>query len=364
MDNYSEILDYIESSYRNEKFDLNHFEFYKTRKEKRKNSVGILNWKDKKYFFKIVKEDEYNNEDKIKEKIKPNFKIVEKYSERQIENETLNLYEYVDAPKINSFNYLRNRDISIEEKNIKLNEYFTKKIEFMNNTYSLECMTGTKKADRWFFERIKKGSRFDNFYGENGIKLLEDIKVLYNNGVNNYEQFFKYVFEYMKKSNNTIESFCHGDFHDFNFTLDGLFWDIDTFDMNPVMNDFAVYYWHFYGREDALIYKYSPWLTNYMYNSLSDEELYKVRKLKENCILRWYDAIEKLYIKCNISEGIKDEFIFKLFCRAFLIDNVLNYDEKDREMLYEFFDYFLNNKEKSLKDLLFTNPIKFFNIEV
>jgi len=364
MENYNEINEFIENSYKTQNFDLNYFEFYKTRKEKRNNSVGIIKWKDNKYFFKIVKDNEYNDEDAIKNEINPYFEIVEKYSEHKIGVETLNLYEYIDAPGRNAFNFLRDKNISFIEKDNKLNEFFSKKFEFMKKTESLKPITGNKKADRWFYDRIAKGSRFDTFYGENGINLIEDVKRYDEDSSKEYEKYFIELFKYLNEENMTVESYCHGDFHDFNFSLDGLFWDIDTFGMNPIMNDFAVYYWHYYGREDALIYKYSPWLVNYMYDSLNRKELIEVRNLKEKYILKWYDVIEKLYEKYNISHNITNEFVFKLFCRVFLIDNVLNYDEEDKKTVYKFFDYVLRNKDKGIRNILFTNPTKLVTEEV
>lgn len=363
MKNIEEINNYIAESYKNNNFDLNYFEFYKNRKEKKQNAIGILKLDNQKYFFKIVKESEYNDEQEIKNQIYPYFNIVKKYSEKKIDNEILNLYEYIDAPKLNAFNFLRDKNISLDDKDKKLNDFFTKKIEFMNKTCRLQDMTNDKKADRWFYDRIKSGSRFELFYGVNAVKLLNDIKFLYSKSYSNYKNFFESIFKYLNENNKTVESYCHGDFHDFNFTLDGLFWDTDTFGMNPIMNDFTVYYWHFYGREDRFVYKYSPWLTGYMYDSLTKNELNDVRKLKEKYISKWYDAIETLYKKYNILDGINNEFIYKLFCRMFLISNILEYDENDRKLVYEFFDYYLENKNIPLKNLLFTNPtiIPYFN---
>ena len=50
---FDEICDYIEDSYRNNSFDLNYFEFYKTRLEKRNNSVGIINWDGENTFLRL-----------------------------------------------------------------------------------------------------------------------------------------------------------------------------------------------------------------------------------------------------------------------------------------------------------------------
>lgn len=359
MNSVNEVNEYIKNSYEKSSFNPKCFSFYKTRREKGQNRVGILDWNNKKYFFKIVTKDEYNDEEEIADKIRPYFKIVKKYSEYRIGDEILNLYEYIDAPKKNAFNYLRNKNISLYEKEVKLNNFFDKKIEFMNKTCRIANMTGSKKADRWFFGRMKTDGRFGTFYGNKAEKLLGDINELYTEGYHNYYRFLNYIFGYMKMKNKTVESYCHGDFHDFNFSLDGLFWDTDTFGMNPILNDFTVYYWHFCGREDSFVYKYSPWLTNYMYDSLSKKELDLVRGLKEKFILKWYSSIEELYKNYDIIDGINSEFIFKLFCRIFLISNILDYKEEDRKLIYKFFNYYLENKDKCIKDLLFTNPVKF-----
>lgn len=127
MKNIEEINNYIAESYKNNNFDLNYFEFYKNRKEKKQNAIGILKLDNQKYFFKIVKESEYNDEQEIKNQIYPYFNIVKKYSEKKIDNEILNLYEYIDAPKLNAFNFLRNKNISLDDKDKKLNDFFTKK---------------------------------------------------------------------------------------------------------------------------------------------------------------------------------------------------------------------------------------------
>ena len=64
-------------------------------------------------------------------------------------------------------------------------------------------------------------------------------------------------------------------------------------------------------------------------------------------------------ISYTIPENIKNEFIFKLFCRVFLINNVIEYEPEDKIKNYKFFNYFLNNKEKNIKDLLFSSNIIF-----
>lgn len=172
---------------------------------------------------------------------------------------------------------------------------------------------------------------------------------------NNYVKFFEKINNYLEKTTHTIFTYSHGDFHDFNFTLDGLYWDNDTFDFNPILNDFVIFYWHFYAREDYLIYYYSPWLTEYMYNKLNKEEIINVRNLKNNQIKKWFNYLKNLFEKNNID--FKNELKFKLFCRIFLIDDVTLYSREIKEKIYKYFNNVIIND--NLYEVLFNNNITF-----
>lgn len=357
---YIKVMELIKESCDNQKFDTEKFEFYETRREKNKYSTGIIKYNNK-YYFKIVKNNSYvEDEEYIKEMIKPNFSIIEKLGElKNNDEEIINLYKYIPAPKINAFNYLRNSEINFETKKRKLEEFFNNKIKLMKKNYNIEKMDGTKSADRWFWGRITVDPRKKKYYGDNFEKLYDDVLKYCPEAYENLKGFLDNIYDYLKEKNLTVTTYSHGDFHDFNFSLDGIFWDIDTFDFNPLLDDFATFYWHFYAREDYLVYKYCPWLTLYMNDKLKPEELKKVRNLKKEMILLWYDEIERIFDEYKIKENIKNEFIFKLFCRVFLINNVIEYEPEDKIKNYKFFNYFLNNKEKNIKDLLFSSNIIF-----
>lgn len=356
---YLKIVKYIQKCYENADFDLSVFQFYKTRKEKGQHRVGIINYQGKKFFFKIIKKEEYNDENVIKEKIGDTLHIVNKYYEYTFDNNIINLYECIDTININAFNFLRSNNYSYEYKKTELGNFFNHVINLMKNTYYKDKMDGSKRSDRWFWKRINQGGRATDYYGNNFELLLNDIEKCFPEFINNYNIFFKEIYNYLSSKPSTISAYSHGDFHDFNFALNGLFWDVETFGYNPILNDFVVYYWHFYGREDTLIYKYSPWLVNYMNNDLDKEELKAIRKLKEDMIKMWFVEIKKLFSKYNLDSNIYKEFVFKLFCRVFLIDNILNYEEEDKRKVYEYFNYFLINKGRNVEDLLFNNHIKF-----
>lgn len=348
--NYKEITQYIERCYLDQKFN-DQFYFYKLRKEKNPNRAGIFTEKNDKYFFKIIDNDEYNDEDEIKFKIDGKFKIVDKYYELKNNDKIINLYKYFDTINGNSFNYLRSKKYTLEEKTVKINKFFSNLNKLYLETTFVEENKNNRKSDRFFMERFS-GKRFQSFYGENAEKLLNDIKEICPGLEIKYDNYLKKLKNYFNNNHKTVFVYTHGDFHDFNFSLDGTFWDTDTFDYNPILNDFAIYYWHFYAREDYLIYKYSPWLVETMHNELSNYELNEIRKLKQNIILKQYKFIKKLFEKFNIENELKKEFIFKLFCRAFLIDNVVTaYSKEDRKKVYDKFSEFLSNED--LEKILF-----------
>ena len=356
---YNSIIQYIWKCYEKQNFNEKEFMFYKTRKEKGQHRAGIYMTDNQKYFFKIMRKDEYNNEELISKKTSPDFRIVPKYDQMIFDDCVIVLYEYVDTTHINSFNFLRSKAVSMEEKKQALNLFFHNKYLLLEKTMYTDKVTNHQKADRWFWNRIKPGERVDKFYGTNGERLINDMKNVFPDGVEQMKSFLNNIYLYLQQEHFTVFSYSHGDFHDFNFSLNGLFWDVDTFDYNPILNDFAVFYWHFYAREDSLIYKYSPWLTLYMYNQLKVEELEQIRELKKETILEWYDHIYRAFEQYNLLDELNNEFIFKLFCRMFLIDNVTTYDTEDKLNVYKFFDYVLQNREKNLKEILFSNPVTF-----
>lgn len=355
------LVDYIIDCYKNENFDKN-FTFYKIRKEKGNYRIGIYLLDDKKYFFKIIYTSMFNDENKITKMIKPFFKITKKIYSKEFDDKIINLYEYVNTIDNNSFNYLRSDKVSYEDKKEKITTFFDNYIELTRHFLKKDIMSGKKRSDIWFHNRVNQTSRARNYYGDNFRKLLNKIKKLTPEYYDFYNKYFDKLYTYLNKKPDILVSYNHGDFHDFNFSLDNLFWDIDTFGFNPIINDFVIYYWHFYGREDALIYKYSPWLVDDMHNKLNDIELNRIRNLKIEQIKKWYNFIEAEYKNYGIEGNLFSEIIFKLFCRSFLIDNILNYEEEDFIKVIKFFGYFLINEDTDIKELLFNNPILFYGV--
>lgn len=353
---YEIIVNKIKQDYEACKFPNNEYKFFEVRKTKNKFRTGILYYEGEKYFFKILEKEEYNDESNIRKLVCPNFTTVDKYISLELDKDIISLYKYIDANEINAYNTLRSKKISFQEKEEKLNKFFTHLIHIQKKYMKKGIMRNDRKSDRWFYERICEGNRITMYYGENHKELTKDIHLLTPQYSNNYETFFKEIYSYLKEEHETIFTYSHGDFHDFNFTLDGLYWDIDTFDYNPILNDFIIYYWHFYAREDGIIYDHSPWLVPLLNNELNKKELIMVRNLKQNQIKKWFQEIKSYFKKYHLENNLRKEMIFKLFCRIFLIDNVLEYSEKERMKIYTYFNHILesqNIEDELFKDIEF-----------
>lgn len=353
----NELAAYIIKSYLNEEFDEN-FSFVKSRKEKGMYRIGTYELEGIKYFYKIIPNDQFNDEDVIKENIKGYFKIPELLITQEFGDERINIYEFVDAVGTNCYNFLRRKSVSIEEKEKKLGTFFDKYIAFQKLNISKAKMDGTCKSDMWFHGRVMPLSRAGKFYGDNFSELLRKIKEDVPSMYECYASYLGGLYNYLDNQKELLTSYNHGDFHDFNFSLDNIFWDIDTFGINPIVNDFAIYYWHYYGREDNIVLRYSPWLIMNMHNELSSEELQEVRSLKRKEIIKYYHFIEEEYNKYGIKDNLFPEIKFKLFCRMFLIDNIFNYAEEDFLMVVKFFGNIINKKDNNVENILFSNDIK------
>lgn len=251
----------------------------------------------------------------------------------------------------------------MQEKEKLTFNFFDNLFEYTKNDERTNVLDGLCKSDMFFFGRIGEGSRSNDYYGKDFSLLKVDIA----NEIPSFSSKFDFILQMVKKVScekpKTMLSYCHGDFHDFNFSLKGIFWDVDTFGYNPVLNDFAIFYWHFYGREDFLIHKYNPWLSIYMYNQLSNKNLIKIRNLKKEVILVWNQKLFEQFSRYGIDyDSLFSEFLFKLFCRVFLVDNILIFDVEDRRRIYSYFSKIVSKIGSPMEKILFdsNDDIGFF----
>lgn len=348
---------YIVTCYATNYFPSSVFSFYENRRDyKDMHRTGIYSEDGTKIFFKVIKKCDRIDEDYITSTIEKGFSIANKLFELEFDNNILLLYEYLDTISLNSYNYLRNSHYTYYEKENSVICFFNLLFDQFTRTQCPGILDASYKSDMFFYGRFGENSRSADYYGINFKLLKKDVSQVFPQFNSKLEFLLKKINLLINTNYNTVLTYCHGDFHDFNFSLNGTFWDTDTFGYNPILNDFSIYYWHFYGREDFLISTYNPWLSIYMHNELQTCDLIKIRRLKKEIILAWFVEVIKLFTKNNITlDSIILELIFKIFCRVFLVDNVLLFSKEDRRIIYSYFDTLLSKIDASPGKILFSS---------
>ena len=348
-----QIYDKIIKDYTNHTFDANYY-FYPNRKDfKDIYRTGIINYNGKKYFFKIVENCDAIDEEKIEKTINPfNFHLVKKYGQKIWDKKQINLYEYIDAVNSNAYNFLRSKSTTFSEKEKISRQFFHNCLSLYKSTLTTTPPQVDEKNEQFFRGRCTKNERLFKYYGDNLILLESDLT---NLGYHNIFNFIRDNFNYGKHMKNTLYAYSHGDFHDFNFCTNGIFWDTDTFGYNSILGDFTIYYWHFWGRENYLIPKYAPWHNSNMHDSLSKEERIQIYSLKKTLINDWWSFIYEAFKNINETDKLVKEFQFRVLCRIFLVDNVLKCDKIDRIKLYNYITHLKNCTIDSQGTFLFEN---------
>lgn len=356
-----DLCEKIINDYKNQSFDKNEYYFYANRRDyKDLYRTGVITFEGQKYFFKIIDAKNRVDEDKINGIVNPTFKLAKKITEQSFGEKLLVLYEYLDTININCYNFLRSKT-EFDKKEEMLNSFFENYINLEDKFSKQQLSNNNYLSDIFFIERCKNGARITDYYSSDLELLIEDIK-----GFNlDYEKFSKIrelINGQISNHYDTITTYCHGDFHDFNFSLNKIFWDVDTFGINPILNDFVIYYWHYYARENYLILKYNWWLFENMFDTLSDEEKRKVYNIKEENIKNWWKFIHNKFNEANLLENLRNEFLFRLFCRVFLVDNVLKMEEDDRKLIYSYFLEMLDCELDESGEFLFNTKSRFIKI--
>ncbi|MCL2850914.1 MAG: hypothetical protein FWE01_00955 [Firmicutes bacterium] len=339
--NYQQALDYITQCYREALFPEKEFMFYENRRDyKNEFRTGIYTPEDmEKMFFKVLDEDFTDQERQIILNLDPNFDIIKTLLVQRSNGHHIHLYPYVDTHDIDGYSYLRKKDISLDDKRDKLAEFWGNMENQITCSIKTGYSTSQNESNALFYPRLTPKGRNYDYYGRNYEMLLQDIQNLAPEFLENFKILVADVEKERNSKHPTVHAYTHGDFHDFNY--DGLFWDLDTFGNNPITNDFAIYFWHFFSREDNLVPKYNYWLSKYMDNQLDENELSDVRDEKQIIVENYYNLIRDMFIQEGKGDVFEREITLKLFCRAFLIDNVLKFDEQDRKQVYAFWQNYM-----------------------
>ena len=345
---FEECVSLIASCYSKKDFPKSQFFFYENRRDyKDTYRTGILKeGGNPKFFFKILENDFYSQETEILRRLVPFFKIIPILFVKQYGNIFIHLYKYVDAHSMDGYSFLRKKTISYLSKKKALQAFMTSLKEQINSTLCLRESINLNPSNKLFFERLNPSGRSFSYYGKCYTNLLKDIHTVLPELTSPFQDFISEINTFRLYRYSTPCAYTHGDLHDFNLSYDGTFWDLDTFNYNPLTNDFAIFYWHFYAREDFLILKYNPWLSHYMVNELSSSELQRIQKLKKDFIKEYYSLLLSIFHKEDFLL-LKKELSLKVFCRSFLVDNVLAFSNSDRYLIYQYWNNYLKNYNSS-----------------
>lgn len=316
---------------------------------------GILTLGNNKYFLKFFY-DNFSQSDFIRLKnfslLFPTPKILGLILEKN--NTTVLVYEYIQAKEKNGFVYVG------YENDVHKKDRITKFFNKLSRIY-LKNLKSSKKTDKYpsaiFFEnRLFKG-KATQLYQKNYLLLLHDISKLTPNLYDNISESIKLVVKYFKSDLMTFTTLSHGDLYDFNYSYDWLFWDLDQCGVNPILCDICICFW-FLSSQRFLLMKYNP---IFIKNNSSLTGSINLMDAK----LTFDVFFDKMFLPV-VSEYSKyfdwrEEFISRMFCRCFLVSNVLDYVKEDRVFIYEMwnwlFEWYKQKKDSEwLKEIpAFTN---------
>ena len=311
---------------------------------------GILTIENNKYFLKFFY-DNFSQSDFIRLKnfslLFPTPKILDSILGKN--KTTVLVYEYIQAKEKNGFVYV-GYDRDIHKRN-KITQFFNK----LSHLY-LKNIESSEKTDNYpsatFFEdRLFKG-RAVNFYQNDYLLLLQDISRLAPDLLDSISESIATVIEYFKSDSITLTTLSHGDLYDFNYSYDWLFWDLDQCGINPILCDISICFW-FLSSQRLLLMKYNP---IFIKNNSSLTGPINLVDAK----LTFDVFFDKLFLptvaECSKYFERRKEFVSRMFCRCFLVSNVLGYIKEDKVFIYKMwnwlFEWYKQKKDiKSLKEI-------------
>ena len=290
---------------------------------------GVITIGDKRYFFKFF----YNNFFKSDFLRLQNFALL--FSTPQIldlivwKNKIkILVYEHIQAKEINGFAYIGYKD-DIYKKD-KISKFFDR----LSCIYLKNLEVSRRKENYpsaiFFEERLFKGKAVQ-LYQNNYLLLLHDILKLVPNLFDDISNSIKQVTKYFKSTSMTLITLSHGDLHDFNYSYDWVFWDLDQCGRNPILCDVSICFWSLISQR-FLLMKYNKKFINDNSNLNGP--------INSSDVKLAFDAFfHKMFLPivstCSEYFNWREEFISRMFCRFFLVSNVLNYTKNDRIFIYK-----------------------------
>lgn len=330
-----------------------------------KNSNNSLYWwwtfKWKYIFFKLVKKDKWefikNNTIEFWKYFKtPNFL----FSFDILEDFECLIFEYFDKNNFNiAHDYFNLLNFPSESKFRSIETFFINLYNISINSLSFKIVENYPSKVLYEDRLWKK--RLDIFYWKSFSFLLNDINTY---SPLKYDIIYNYLLNYRNiilSTKTTYFSINHWDLHDFNYwfyfnetinDMQNIFFDLDTIWDNPILSDFACYYWYLIYQADNLLIKYKKEF--YQWKNWID---YIFREKIINLYIENY--FKPLIKKLSINKEFywKKELWWRLVLRVLWVDNILKYSNYDRKKIYEIVENIIiwSNTSNNKLDLPFIN---------
>ena len=314
------------------------------------------------------------------------FKVVSRTQAKSIEANTNCFLRYFNTPKILDIWLIGNLLSCMLYEYIETDTYVsanvflatweipnTTKIQAFKNMYC-ELYRNTKSSliiwnyhskypSAELFEERLWGGRMEEFYGKGNNRLIQDIESILSEEHDIIRGYLSALDEQVGKTNKIGYCLSHWDFHEFNFwfqktplnTFTPIFFDLETFWQNPIFADIAIYYWNIVFQADEIYPRYSS-----SHASYAKKIDVRLRDKQIQMYVRHYlMPIIRLFHKQYPELKWKEELSWRLVMRIISVNNILQYDAKDKYKIYRALESVIKWLKNDTKSVPFTKRLDF-----
>lgn len=334
---------------------------------------GVIEKNNKKFFFKILGNQDFSNEITgyigIKDKFPVN-KIKEIY---EFQNCCIILYEYENT--IHNNKGLLNDFLVQNDNEIKENpkQVIKRIISFYSNSFKMTINNSQYPMQQFYQDRIE--SRLIKWYNKEKI-LKYKVNI---NGVESKKtsEIIKEVINFFDKEHKLECSLSQGDPNTLNIGIKPIFFDFATSGYNPIICEFSAIFWSVLIADAYFCPKYHPksyynhkkvfknidkFTPNLQYEVNDTEKKINIQSNIKTSEIRIDFIKEYIEMLENLNVKIGKEFIYFLAMRILCIFNISKMKEKDYFYSIFILHYMYKNISYDVYDSLNTIINKFESI--
>lgn len=308
--------------------DTFNFKAFYNRNIPKRIKGGVFTLKDENYFIKFF----YNSLNK--EDVRRYYEFSSKFPAPQIltivklnKKATAIVFSYINAININGFSQTIQSFKAYEHKIknffLKITEKYLEGLDYIDRNAQYPA--------RIFFEDRFLGKQSTVFYQKDFRLLINDISYLHKKLESKITKCIGLINLFFTSSSFTARTLTHGDLHSLNYSYDWFFWDVDQSGINPIVGDLSICFWYLVYQRFLLI-QYNPY---YIQNNSRNNAQISISDFKKEFEIFFDYMFIPIINKISLSTDWKAEFISMLFCRCFLVNNVLDYSASDRLCIYK-----------------------------